>query len=246
MLEFNVLTIFPEIFKAPLDAGILGKAQGKGMVKFIIHDLRDFTSDKHRVTDDYPYGGGPGMIMKPEPIGRAVEAIRAEGAVDRIILTSPQGTPLKHDLAQELSQNGRLILISGRYEGVDERIRSEYVDLEISIGDYVLTGGELPAMVIIDAVTRLIPGVLGHERSAREDSFSKSLLDYPHYTRPRVFQGRKVPEILLSGDHGKIKRWRLEASVRRTLERRPDLIDESKLTGEELEILKRIKAETTT
>lgn len=245
MLEFNVLTIFPEMFITSLQTSILGKAQEKGMVNFVIHDLRCYTSDKHRVTDDYPYGGGPGMVMKPEPIGRAIDAIRARGPLDKIILTSPQGIPFKQSLAQELSLGKRLAIISGRYEGVDERIRTEYVDLELSIGDYVLTGGELPALVIIDAVTRLIPGVLGHERSAQEDSFgSKSLLDCPHYTRPRIFNGKEAPQELLSGDHEKIRLWRMEASLRRTLERRPDLITESELTEEELKILHRIKEET--
>ncbi len=243
MLEFNVLTIFPEIFEIPLRTSILGKAQEKGIVNFIIHDLRDFTSDRHRVTDDYPYGGGPGMIMKPEPIGRAIEAVRARAQVDKIILTSPRGVLLKQPLAQELSGNSRLIIICGRYEGVDERIRAEYVDMEISVGDYVLTGGELPAMIIMDAVTRLIPGVLGHERSAQEDSFSGPLLDCPHYTRPRVYKEREVPEVLLSGDHEKIRLWRLEASIRETLEKRPDLINESKLNEEELQLLQRIKEE---
>jgi tRNA (guanine37-N1)-methyltransferase len=243
MLEFNVLTIFPEIFGTPLKTSILGKAQEKGMVRFAIHDLRDFTKDRHRVTDDYPYGGGPGMVMKPEPIGRAVDAIKAGGQVDKVILTSPQGRLLTQALARELSLCRGLIIICGRYEGVDERVRLEYVDLEVSIGDYVLTGGELPALVIMDAVTRLIPGVLGHERSAQEDSFTRSLLDCPHYTRPRVFEGREVPPVLLSGDHARISQWRLEASIRKTLESRPDLIRESALSEEELEILQRLKEE---
>ncbi|MBI3813369.1 MAG: tRNA (guanosine(37)-N1)-methyltransferase TrmD [Nitrospinae bacterium] len=228
------------MFLSPFNESIIKRAIEKGSVRINILDLRDFTHDRHRVTDDYPYGGGAGMIMKPEPLSEAIEKIN-EKAPSRVILMTPQGERLSQSKAGELSQEKRITILCGRYEGVDERIREHFVDDEISIGDYILTGGEIPAMVLIDAIVRLIPGVLGDEASAREDSFSSNLLEYPHYTRPANFRGIKVPEVLLSGDHEKIRRWRRRESLKRTLDRRPDLLEEIELSDEDREILGEIR-----
>ena len=228
-----------------LAAGIVGRAIERGTLSVVVHDLRMFTTDKHRVVDDVPYGGGPGMVLKPEPMFRAIEAIALEGAPARVLLTSPQGTRFDQSVAERLSGAGRLLLLCGRYEGVDERVRS-VVDEEISIGDYVLSGGEIPALVIVDAVARLVPGVVGDEQSVAADSFSRGLLDFPHYTRPAELtvasaSTLRVPEVLLSGNHAEIRRWRKREAVARTLARRPDLLDEAVLDDEEREILRELK-----
>lgn len=240
-MKVDVLTIFPEIFEAGyLRIGILGKAIEKNLLSINIVNLRDFTDDPHRSTDDRPYGGGEGMVMKAEPIVRAVESLGEIGSNSLRILLSPQGETFDQRLAWELSTLERLVLICGRYEGVDERVREICVDREISIGDYVLSGGELAALVVIDAVARLIPGVLGNYGSVMEDSFKDWLLEYPHYTRPRVFRGKSVPEILLSGDHERIRMWRRKEALRRTAIRRPDLLQKAHLTREDTKILEEL------
>ena len=220
--------------QAYLSASILGKAQESGKLRIDLHNLRDYTMDKHRTTDDEPYGGGGGMIMKPEPVFRAVEAVLgAQRTVVPIILLTPQGRVFNQAIASELSGYDQIALLCGRYEGVDERVRAHLVSDEISIGDYVLTGGELPAMVVIDAVARLLPGVLGDEQAAEKDSHSEGLLEHPHYTRPPEFRNWEVPEVLRSGDHARIKRWRRVMSLRRTQERRPDLLEQYPLNDED-------------
>jgi tRNA (guanine37-N1)-methyltransferase len=240
-MRFDVLTIFPEMFSAYLTEGMLGRAVKNGKVDVRIINVRDFSRGAHKTTDDRPYGGGDGMVMKPGPIYRALESIDRVSGRSLVILTSPQGEPFEQAVAWELSQWDQLILICGRYEGVDERIVSDHVDREISIGDYVMSGGELAAMVIMDAVNRLIPGVLGGETSNLEDSFQDGLLEYPQYTRPRVFNEKAVPEVLLSGDHEKIRLWRRTESLRRTLKRRPDLLEKARLTSEDRMILARLR-----
>lgn len=228
-----------------LDESIVGRARERGLLTLRVWDIRDFTTDRHRTVDDTPYGGGAGMVMKPEPIHRALEHVKASSGTpaDRVILMSPQGRPFVQQVAKELAQADRLILICGHYEGVDERVRTRLVTDEISIGDYVLTGGELPAMVLIDAVARLIPGVLGSEESANEESFGDGLLEYPHYTRPREYLGESVPEVLLSGNHEAIRRWRRKESLRRTRARRPDLLAAARLSDEDLKFLREIEEE---
>ena len=221
----DIITIFPEVFKPYINESILKIAQEKGKLEVRLHNLRDYTLDKHRKVDDRPFGGGPGMVMTAEPIFRAVEEISQNYKLkSKIILLSPQGKPLNQKLAQRLSKLKHLILICGRYEGVDERVRERLADEEISIGDYVLTGGELPAMVLVDVLTRLIPGVLGHKDSIRDESFSANLLEYPQYSRPADFKGMNVPEILLSGNHKKIAEWRRKKAVEVTKRKRPDLL----------------------
>ena len=232
----DIITIFPEVFKPYIDASILGIAQKKEKLHIRVHDLRDYTLDKHKKVDDRPFGGGPGMVMMAEPVFRAVEQIR--GAKDegrkatKTILLCPQGKTLNQKLASKLSKYRHLILICGRYEGVDERVRTQLADEEISIGDYILTGGELAAMVLVDAVARLIPGVLGHKDSSILESFSNNLLEYPQYTRPADFRGMEAPEILLSGDHKKIEAWRRNQALAVTREKRPDLLKTAKTTKE--------------
>ena len=232
-MQIDVLTIFPEMFAPVLGASLLKRAQEHGHLSIRVHDVRDYTHDRHHSVDDRPYGGGPGMVMRVEPIVEALEAIRARAcgahngsAVCRTVLMSPQGEPLSTPLARELASVGHLLVICGHYEGVDERIREAFVDRTVSIGDYVLTGGELPAMVLIDAAARYIPGVIGHEQATEEESFSAGLLEYPQYTRPPVFRGMAVPDVLLSGDHERIAEWRKLQSVARTLAARPDLMSE--------------------
>ena len=228
-MEFDILTLFPRIFEGPLDESILKRARDAGLVQIRVHNLREFTHDKHRVVDDKPYGGGPGMLMKPEPIFEAVEKLqRAESCV---VLMTPQGTPFTQARARVFAGKPHLIIICGHYEGVDERVREKLVSDDLSIGDYVLTNGALPAMVIIDAVTRLLPGALGDDRSSQDESFSRGLLEYPQYTRPAEFRGVKVPEVLLSGNHAEIEKWRLEQAKQRTKERRPDLIEKGRSDG---------------
>jgi tRNA (guanine37-N1)-methyltransferase len=230
----DVITIFPELVEAALAAGVVGRARDRGVVDIRVRNLRDYTDDRHRTVDDVPYGGGPGMVMKPEPIVRAIEAIGAErGAPSAVVLVTPQGRMLTHAMAAEMSRMDRLIVLCGRYEGVDERVTEMLVTHEVSIGDYVLTGGELPALVVLDAVTRLVPGVVGDAASVEADSFARGLLDHPHYTRPAMFRGHAVPDVLVSGHHGAIERWRRIERVRRTLERRPDLLDTAELSEDE-------------
>lgn len=237
---FDILTLFPEMFHSPLEGSILGKALEEGLMRVNLINLRDYAAGRHRVTDDYPYGGGKGMVMKPEPIIRGIRVIRADDPDAWVVLMTPQGMPLNQEVVKGLSQRSHLVLICGRYEGIDERVR-DIVDEEISIGDYVLTGGELAALVLIDAVSRLLPGVLGAEGAAEDDSFSRGLLEYPQYTRPREFEGMQVPEVLLSGDHQVIERWRRREALRRTWERRPDLLSKAELSQEDLKILEEFK-----
>jgi tRNA (guanine37-N1)-methyltransferase len=236
-MKFDVLTLFPEMIEAYLRQGILARAIMRGLIDIKLVNIRDFARGRHKTTDDRPYGGGDGMIMKPGPIDRALKSVDRMEGISRVILLSPQGKQFVQPMAWDMSQWNQLILICGRYEGIDERIVSIHIDVELSVGDYILTGGELGAMVVIDAVARLIPGVLGGERSSLEDSFEDGLLKYPQYTRPRTFQGREVPEILLSGDHEKIRVWRRKESLRRTVERRPDLLKQARLTAEDKAIL---------
>ncbi|MFH1243289.1 MAG: tRNA (guanosine(37)-N1)-methyltransferase TrmD [Pseudomonadota bacterium] len=238
-MQFDVLTIFPEMFSAYLRLGVLGRAIEKGVVDVRLVNIRDFARGRHKTTDDRPYGGGEGMVMKVGPIHRALESIERVNGRSLVILLSPQGIRVDQSIAWDLSRWDQLILVCGRYEGVDERIRHTCIDRELSIGDYVLSGGEVGAMVLIEVISRLVPGVLGGEKSNREDSFEEGLLEYPQYTRPRVFQGKEVPPVLLSGDHEKIRLWRRAKSLKRTLERRPDLLTKAKLTREDEMILKR-------
>jgi len=218
----EVLTLFPEMFPGPLSAGVTGRGLASGLVTLRVHNLRDYTHDRHRQVDDVPYGGGAGMVLKPEPIFEAVRARTGDGPV---ILLTPQGKLLNQAVVRELASHDDLYLICGRYEGVDERVATHLVDREISIGDYVLTGGELPAMVLIDAISRLVTGVLGSEESPKDESFDQHLLEYPHYTRPAEFEGHPVPEVLRSGHHAEIERWRRAQAAERTRRRRPDLLD---------------------
>lgn len=237
-MKIEVITIFPEMFAAISEFGITSRAMRQGLVELNCRNPRDYTEDRHQTVDDRPFGGGPGMVMKIEPLERALADARAAlGGAARVIYLSPQGRPLKQAGVRELVQAEALILIAGRYEGIDERFIETHVDEEWSIGDYVLSGGELPAMVLIDAVTRLLPGALGHAGSAEEDSFTDGLLDCPHYTRPEVYEGKRVPEVLLSGNHEHIRRWRLKQALGRTAERRADLLDCRSLSGEEQKLL---------
>lgn len=236
-MRFDVITIFPEIFRGVFEFGIIRRATEAKLIEIAIHDLRDFTSDRHHMVDDRPFGGGAGMVMKPEPLFRAIEAITHSAPAPRVVLLSPQGRLFDQQTAAELSQDERLLLICGRYEGIDERVVEQLVSDEISIGDYVLSGGEIPAMVLVDAVTRLLPGALGCEQSAEQDSFSSGLLDYPHYTRPAEYRGLKVPDILLSGHHAEIAKWRQQKALEKTLRCRPDLVEAQQPEGA-AEILK--------
>lgn len=231
-MRIDIISLFPQMFQGPFSESLIKRAVEKGLVEINIQNLRDFTHDRHHTADDYPYGGGPGMVLKPEPIFEAVETIQGRNEAE-IILLSPQGEIFSYQTAQELATKGHLIFICGHYEGVDERVREHLVNREISIGDYVLTGGELATMVVVDAMIRLIPGVLGSTESLVEESLSWGLLEYPQYTRPADFRGWMVPEELLSGNHQEIIRWRREQAIRRTLDRRPELLDTAKLTPEE-------------
>ncbi len=239
MMKIDILTLFPEMFKGPFDVSIIKRAREKGLLDISVTNIRDFAHDKHRIVDDYPFGGGAGMVMKPEPVFAAVEFVRSRSGQEsaKVVLLCPQGRVFNQEMAKDLSKEPHLILICGHYEGIDERVREKLIDEEISIGDFVLTGGELPAMVIVDAVARLIPGVLGEEESYANDSFYEGLLEYPQYTRPREFAGMKVPDILLSGDHEKIRQWRRKMSLQRTLERRPDLLKIDDLSEEDRKLL---------
>ena len=241
-MKIHVLSLFPDMFTGVFGSSILKKAQEKGAVELAVTDIREYSENKHKQVDDYPYGGGAGMVLKPEPMFNAVEAI-TEGRKPRVILMCPQGERFTQRKAEELAKEEDLVFLCGHYEGYDERIREHLVTDEISIGDFVLTGGELPAMTVIDAVVRLLPGVLGQEDSHIQDSFSTGLLEHPHYTRPADFRGMKVPDILLSGNHAKIDAWREEQSFKRTLERRPDLLDALELTDKQKKIIEKIKNE---
>jgi tRNA (guanine37-N1)-methyltransferase len=243
-MRFHVLTIFPDMFASPLAEGVVGRAWKKGLVDVKTYNIRDYTHDSHRTVDDSPFGGGPGMVMKPEPVFEAVNAVRSSGSLDGaapVVLLSPQGRILTQPVAEELARHGDLVLICGRYEGVDERVRKHLATDEISVGDYVLSGGELAAMVIIDAVSRLVPGVVGSVESTREDSFASGLLKHPQYTRPAEYRGSSVPDVLLSGDHGEIARWRRQKSLRRTYQRRPELLESADLSEEDRRFLERLR-----
>ncbi len=241
-MVFDILTLFPEMCRSPFAVSILGKAIERGLIEVHAHCLRDWAEGRHLVTDDAPYGGGDGMVMKVEPVARALDDLRCRRPGSKVLLMTPQGRPLTQGGVAELAREKGLIFVCGRYEGIDERIR-ELVDDEISLGDFVLTGGELPAMVIIDAVARLVPGVLGSAGSADGDSFSDGLLEYPQYTRPAEFRGRKVPDVLLSGDHGAIARWRRREQLRRTLQRRPELLEDAALSDEDRALLRELQGE---
>jgi tRNA (guanine37-N1)-methyltransferase len=241
-MRFDIITIFPEMFEGVFSGGVVKKAMDREVVRIAVHDLRDFTTDKHRQVDDRPFGGLEGMVLKPEPVFRAVEAVRQDGG-SKVYLLSPQGRTLDAGLARELAAEQQVVLICGRYEGVDERVAEHLVDGEISIGDYVLSGGELAAAVVVDAVARFVPGVVGKEGSVRNDSFSGGILDYPQYTRPREFRGLKVPAVLFSGDHKKIERWRRKKALEKTARRRPDLVGADTLSPEDRDLLEEIPNE---
>jgi tRNA (guanine37-N1)-methyltransferase len=239
-MRFDIFTLFPEMFAGPFSASIIKRAQEMGRVEIVLHNIRDYATDKHHMTDDTPYGGGGGMVMKPEPVFSAVESVLGGEAGVPVILLTPQGRLFSQTVAQELTVHRRLMLICGRYEGVDERVREHLVTDEISVGDYVLSGGEIAAMVVVDAVTRLLPGVLGDPGATQHDSHATGLLEHPHYTRPPEFRGWKVPDVLLSGNHAEIARWRREQALRRTWERRPDLLASAKLTPSDRAYLEEI------
>lgn len=241
-MRFDLLTLFPTMADSPFAMSILGKAVERGIINIHAWYLRDWAEGRHKITDDIPYGGGNGMVLKPEPVARALSELKAQAPASRVLLMSPQGKRFNQEEAVSLSRESGLIFVCGRYEGFDERIRS-MVDTEYSIGDYVLTGGELPAMVMIDAIARLVPGVLGKSESAVTDSFADGLLEHPHYTRPPEFDGMKVPEVLLSGDHARIARWRRREQLRRTWLRRPDLLDGMNLSKADLKLLDEIQTE---
>ena len=240
-MKIDIVTIFPRMVEAPLAEGIVGRAIASGLLDVRVHDLRDHTTDRHRVVDDMPFGGGPGMVLKPEPLFRAVEHITAErGVPSAVILTSPDGDEFTHATADRLSRLPHLVVLCGRYEGVDERVRANLATEALSIGDYVLSGGELPALVIVDAVARLVPGVVGDEASVARDTFANGLLDYPQYTRPAEFRGMGVPPVLLSGHHKDVERWRRREALQRTLDRRPDLLESATLDDEDAALLKEL------
>jgi tRNA (guanine37-N1)-methyltransferase len=233
-MRFDVITIFPRMVEAGLAEGVVGRARERGLIDVKVRNLRDFTTDRHHVVDDVPFGGGPGMVMKPEPFFAAMEAVAAErGKPGSVVMLSPAGRPFTQAEAGRFAGRSHLVLLCGRYEGIDERVRERWVTDEVSIGDYVLSGGEVPALVVIDAVSRLVPGVVGDEQSVEGDSFVRGLLDYPHYTRPAEYAGQQVPEVLLSGHHAEIRRWRRQQALRRTWERRPDLLASARLDEEE-------------
>ncbi|MBI4596658.1 MAG: tRNA (guanosine(37)-N1)-methyltransferase TrmD [Candidatus Tectomicrobia bacterium] len=240
-MEFHILSLFTEMFNSVFDSSIIKKARDRKLIEIFLHNIRDYTYDSHRVTDDYPYGGGAGMVLKVEPIARALKNIEEEKGPSYKIMMGPQGNLFNQDKAKELANHTRVIIICGHYEGVDERVRQYFIDEEISIGDYVLSGGEIAAMVVTDTVSRLIPGVLGNSLSIETESFSSNLLDYPQYTRPREYLGLEVPEVLLSGNHAEIRNWRLREAFRKTVENRPDLLGDKKLSPEQEKLLKSVK-----
>ncbi|PKN17158.1 MAG: tRNA (guanosine(37)-N1)-methyltransferase TrmD [Deltaproteobacteria bacterium HGW-Deltaproteobacteria-6] len=240
-MRFDILSVFPEMLHSPLQFSLLKKAQEKGLIEIGLHDIRDWAEDKHHMTDDAPYGGGCGMVMKVEPVERALAAVKRTDVQSLVILMTPQGEKFSQKIASELSEKKHLILICGRYEGFDERIRQHLADREISIGDYILTGGELSSLVVVDAVSRLIPGVLGNDESATTESFSGGLLEYPQYTRPAEYKGWCVPDVLVSGNHAQIEQWRRIEALKRTWRRRPDLLEKIELSGEDEKKLEKIK-----
>ena len=249
-MQFEVFTLLPEIFPPYLESSILNRARQKGLIDVRVHNIRDYTHDKHHTTDDTPYGGGGGMVMKPEPVFEAIETVLGLNPLQTqpetasnipIILLTPQGRVFNQRIAEELSRHERIVLLCGRYEGIDERIREHLVTDEISIGDYVLTGGELPALMIIDAVSRLLPGVLGDPTGAEDDSHSMGLLEYPHYTKPPEFRGWKVPDVLASGNHAKINKWRREQALSRTFNKRPDMLEKAELSKEDLKFVESLR-----
>ena len=242
-MRFDVFSLLPQVLQPYLDASILQRAIQNNLLEVYLHDIRSWTTDKHHVTDDTPFGGGGGMVMKPEPIFAAVEDVLGSPPACPVILLTPQGRTYTQQTAQELSAHPRIALLCGRYEGVDERVREHLVTDEISIGDYVLTGGEIPALLLIDSITRLIPGALGDPDGAQDDSFASGLLEYPHYTRPAEFRGWRVPDVLLSGNHAKIERWRRDQSLLRTYRRRPDLLEKFELNKRDREFLKKLEQE---
>jgi tRNA (guanine37-N1)-methyltransferase len=243
VIKFDVLSIFPEMFSSPLNFSLLKKAQDKGLLNICLHDIRNWANDKHKMTDDAPYGGGCGMVMKVEPVEKALASIRSPEDDSLVVLMTPQGETFNQKIATELAEKKQIIIICGRYEGVDERIREHLVDREISIGDYILTGGEMAALVLIDVVSRLIPDVLGNPESTLGESFSHNLLEYPQYTRPAEYKGWTVPDVLQSGNHAKIEQWKRLESLKRTYQRRPDLLKKIKLSAEDKKNLEKIKLE---
>jgi tRNA (guanine37-N1)-methyltransferase len=238
-MRFDILTIFPELLESPLQEGIIRRAREDGAIEVSITNIRDFADDKHAMTDDRPYGGGEGMVMKPEPLAAAIRNAGSKSEEEYVVLLSPQGRKYTQRVAEELASKEHLVLVCGRYEGVDERIREHFIDEEISLGDYILTGGELAAMVVVDSITRILPGVLGCSDSAENDTFSRGGLKYPQYTRPRIFEGHEVPDVLLSGDHARIAEWRMIESVKMTRAKRPDLLDAMIFSPSEKKILKK-------
>lgn len=236
-MRFDILTLFPGMFAGPFDESIIRRGRDKQLLDIAIHNIRDWATDRHQTTDDAPYGGGAGMVMKVEPLTACIESVKARHPASTVVMTSPQGRRLTHRVASELAERDGLIIVCGRYEGIDERVRTLCIEDDLSIGDFVLSGGEIAAMTIVDAVSRLIPGVLGSDESAESDSFSDGLLEYPQYTRPPGFRGLAVPEILLSGNHELIRRWRRRESLRKTRQLRPDLIDDRLLTKEDRKLL---------
>jgi tRNA (guanine37-N1)-methyltransferase len=242
MIRFDILSVFPGMFVSAFACSLLKKAQEKNLIEIQVHDIRHYAQDKHRMTDDAPYGGGGGMVMKVEPIDRALQAVAPERDQALVVLLTPQGETFCQKIAEELATNPRIVLICGHYEGLDERVRAHLVDREISIGDYVLTGGELPAMIVVDAVARLIPGVLGNAVSAQTDSFATGLLEYPQYTRPAEYRNWKVPDVLITGHHREIDKWRRRESLRRTLARRPDLLKQADLSAEDPAMIEELKS----
>ena len=238
-MKIDIVTIFPAMIEAGLAEGVVGRARTSGLLDIVVHNLRDFTGDRHHVVDDVPFGGGPGMVMKPEPFFAALAAIRERrGTPDAVLLMSPAGRPFSQEKARSLAVTNHVVVLCGRYEGIDERVREALATDEVSIGDYVLSGGEMPALVVVDAAARLVPGVVGDDQSVVADSFTRGLLDYPHYTRPAEFDGRKVPDVLLSGHHAEIRRWRMEQALGRTIERRPELLQDAALDADEQKLLR--------
>ncbi|PWT88284.1 MAG: tRNA (guanosine(37)-N1)-methyltransferase TrmD [Acidobacteria bacterium] len=241
-MRVEFITIFPGLISGVLNFGILHQAAANNLVEFHVRDLRDFTKDRHRTVDDIPYGGGPGMVFKPEPVFEAIESIKTEGGC--VVLPSPQGVQFDRMAAEKLARYSQLTFLCGRYEGIDERVRELLVDFEFSAGDFVTMGGELPSLMMVEAILRFVPGVVKEESSVQKDSFEESLLDYPHYTRPAEYRGEKVPDVLISGNHEQIRRWRRKMSLQRTLERRPDLLQKAQLTEEDRKLLDEIKKES--
>jgi tRNA (guanine37-N1)-methyltransferase len=241
MIRFDILSVFPGMFTSAFECSLLKKAQEKNLIEIQVHDIRHYAQDRHRMTDDAPYGGGGGMVMKVEPIDRALQAVAPDRSQAMVVLLTPQGETFRQKIAEELAAYPRIVLVCGHYEGLDERVRTHLVDREISIGDYVLTGGELPAMVVVDAVARLVPGVLGNAVSAAKDSFAMGLLEYPQYTRPAEYRNWNVPDVLISGHHREIDQWRRRESLRRTLARRPDLLRQADLSAEDLAMIEALR-----